>query len=178
MIGLTLRSPRLLLRPLGPDDAPTIAALMEWDVVRWLSLPPWPYHLADAEWFVAAAAPDGEIARSGERTWALAEPGEPTRLLGVIGLGEELGYWIGRSHWGRGLMGEAARMVLQAHFARPEAGDVASGYFEGIERSAAIQRRLGFVPDGSRRTFLRSRGEALPEHRTRLTRAGWEALSR
>jgi hypothetical protein len=52
---------------------------------------PGPIRPADAARFVAAAAPDREIGRAGEVTWALAEPANPERLIGVISPGEELG---------------------------------------------------------------------------------------
>ena len=40
---------RLILRPLRESDAAAIFALFnDWDVVRWLSSPPWPYTREDA----------------------------------------------------------------------------------------------------------------------------------
>src|SRR5688572_11784793 len=51
----TIRAERLLLRPLRASDTDTLFALFaNWEVVRWLSTPPWPYTLDDAEGFVAA----------------------------------------------------------------------------------------------------------------------------
>ena len=47
---------RLVLRPLRESDAAAIFALFnDWDVVRWLSSPPWPYTRADADRYVRAA---------------------------------------------------------------------------------------------------------------------------
>ncbi len=44
-----IRTERLLLRPLRADDAePLFALFANWEVIRWLSLPPWPYTLEDA----------------------------------------------------------------------------------------------------------------------------------
>ena len=40
----TLRTKRLLLRALRPDDAaPLFALFNNWNVIRFLSSPPWPY---------------------------------------------------------------------------------------------------------------------------------------
>jgi RimJ/RimL family protein N-acetyltransferase len=50
-----IRTERLLLRPLRPEDAEPIFDLFaNWEVVRWLSTPPWPYTLDDARTFIAA----------------------------------------------------------------------------------------------------------------------------
>jgi RimJ/RimL family protein N-acetyltransferase len=43
---------------------------------------------------------------------------EGPKIIGAVGLGGkngqvELGYWIGREHWGRGYASEAARAVLR-----------------------------------------------------------------
>jgi RimJ/RimL family protein N-acetyltransferase len=49
----TVRTERLLLRPLHADDAePLFALFSDWEVIRWLSTPPWPYTPGDARAFV------------------------------------------------------------------------------------------------------------------------------
>ncbi len=61
MTGLAKQRPdffvateRLTMRPLRLDDAAQIYALFaNWDVVRYLSAPPWPYSIDDAHAFVA-----------------------------------------------------------------------------------------------------------------------------
>ena len=98
------RTPRLLLRPGFPEDAPALAvAIADEAIVRNLATVPWPYRMRDAEAFLAS--PRDPILPSlliFERT-----DGAP-RLVGSCGLGRrpsgavELGYWIARPHWGRG----------------------------------------------------------------------------
>ena len=170
MIPERLDTGRVLLRPVVPDDAPAIVeALRDWDVVKWLAVVPWPYTAEDAAGFVAAAGPGGPF----WQTWVLARSDEPARLLGVLSLAEELGYWLARESWGQRLMPEAARAVLAAHFAEPDAPDVLSGWFDGNERSERILTSLGFVEDGMRRSHCFARGEDVPSHRMRLTRAAF-----
>ena len=49
------RTPRLLLRPGFPEDAPALAgAIADEAIVRHLSVVPWPYTLRDAEAFLAS----------------------------------------------------------------------------------------------------------------------------
>jgi len=170
VIPETLRTDRLILRPLADGDAKAMAeVLSDWDVVKWLAVVPWPYSLADARAFIAAAAPDGELGRAGERTWALALEAEPDRLVGVVGLGAELGYWLDRAAWGRGLMTEAARAILASRFEDDPATPVLSGYFDGNEPSARVLAKLGFVEEGVAPRPCIARGEDVPSHRMRLT---------
>lgn len=56
----------------------------------------------------------------------------------------ELGYWLGRPYWGRGIMTEAGMMMLDHAFEDIGMERVWCAYYEGNDRSAAVQRRLGF----------------------------------
>ena len=100
-----LRTERLSLRVLREGDAAALHRLVnDWEVAKTLARVPFPYprSLAD-EWIASTWA---QIA-AGE-AWHLAVAGADDALLGCAGLsldrrGEraELGYWIGRPHWGK-----------------------------------------------------------------------------
>jgi RimJ/RimL family protein N-acetyltransferase len=157
---------RLTLRPLqAADEAALVAGLNDWEVVRWLAVVPFPYGPSDFHAFLPRALP-GEI-------WAIEDD---HGLAGVIGNGGELGYWLARRAWGRGYATEAARAVLAAHFAKPEAGPVLSAWHEGNQRSARVLGKLGFRVAG----YERKRTVARPEVdtlscRMLLTRAYWQS---
>ena len=57
----------------------------------------------------------------------------------------ELGYWLGRHFWGRGLIPEAARELLRHAFEDMGMVAVWCGYYEGNEKSRRVQEKLGFV---------------------------------
>lgn len=108
------RTDRLLLRPGWAEDAPALAkTIADETIVRNLSTAPWPFALRDAEAFLAA--PRDPVLPSlliFERT------DDAPMLVGACGLGRrpsgnvELGYWIARTHWGRGLATEASRALV------------------------------------------------------------------
>jgi RimJ/RimL family protein N-acetyltransferase len=108
------RTPRLLLRPGFPEDAPALAtAIADQAIVRNLATAPWPYRMRDAEAFLAR--PRDPILPSllvFERT-----AGAP-QLVGSCGLGRrpsgsvELGYWIATPFWGRGFATEACTALV------------------------------------------------------------------
>lgn len=154
--GGAIRTERLTLRPLRPEDAEPIAAMIaEWEVIRWLTMPPHPYRLEDAEWFVG---------RAGPRHWAITEGGP---LMGVVSLKPDLGYWLGTPFHGQGYMTEAARAVLAWHFAGG-GGQVESGHLLGNGPSRAVLLKLGFRDAGVERKWANSHGAEVDVQRMLL----------
>ena len=108
------RTPRLLLRPGFPEDAPALASAIAHEaIVKNLASAPWPYSMRDAEAFLAS--PRDPILPSllvFER--GLGAP----QLVGSCGLGRrpsgsvELGYWIARQFWGHGYATEACSALI------------------------------------------------------------------
>jgi RimJ/RimL family protein N-acetyltransferase len=148
-------------------DVPAIVAgVGDWDVAKWLAVVPHPYTPEDAREFIAEIIP-----RAGP-VWAV----DDGALVGIVSLGDELGYWLVRERWGRGYMTEAARAVVDRHFAGG-GGDLWSGHFDGNERSGAVLGKLGFQPAGSRVMGCLARGEDVLSHRMLLTRAGHRAAA-
>ena len=83
--SMTLRTERLLLRPVGSEDAMAITdGLRDWEVTRWLSSVPWPYRRQDADWFIAEAEA-GRVGAACDHTGQRASRGHRhrrgTRLL-------------------------------------------------------------------------------------------------
>lgn len=169
-----LTTPRLVLRALAPADAPVLHRLVnDWEVAKNLSRVPFPYprELAD-EWIASTQA---QIAAG--TAWHLAIEAAGA-LIGCIGLtldrdgrAAELGYWIGRPHWGQGYAPEAAaRLLAWALGALSIDGAHASVLVEHA-RSQAVLRRLGFREVGVGTSAYVSRGKAMPVRRFAATRA-------
>lgn len=55
----------------------------------------------------------------------------------------ELGYWLGKPFWGRGLIPEAAREMLRHAFEDLGMNRVWCGYYDGNERSKRVQEKIG-----------------------------------
>ena len=143
------RTPRLLLRPGFPEDAPALAgAISDKAVVMNLAVVPRPYTLRDAEAFLAS--PRDPVLPSLlilERTRAAPQ------LVGSCGLARrasgavELGYWIGRSFWGRGYATEACRALVD--IARTLGLPSLEGsHFLDNPASGRVLEKLGFEPTG------------------------------
>jgi RimJ/RimL family protein N-acetyltransferase len=77
-----IQSERLILRAWRPSDAEALFALFNnWEVVRWLSVPPWPYVINDARSYI-----DGAIHRSSEDAEESYAVTLHTDVVGAIGV--------------------------------------------------------------------------------------------
>ena len=171
-----IATPRLRLEPLRSEFAASLFAhFNDWQVVRWLSAPPWPYRLGDMqEWIVSAS----DAHRAGrEAHYALTLAGAPIGSIDVTGLelGPVLGYWLARPFWGRGYMSEAADALMRQLFAQGH-GFVASGLIEGNAASLRVQEKLGFRVVNERFIEARPHGRLMPHLDTVLGRGRWSGL--
>jgi len=179
-----IRTERLLLRPLRASDAePLFTLFSDWEVMRRLNSPPWPYALEDALDFILP-----RLQQLPEETNFAITLNDC--LIGGIGMrmkdaghlqssrGPNLGYWLGRPHWGHGYMTEAAQGLMVQAFASGEGETVYSGAFADNETSLRVQEKLGFVRAGDTMLFARPRGAEFAHVNTVLTRAAFEARAR
>lgn len=86
----------------------------------------------------------------------------------------ELGYWIARPFWGRGLVPEAAEALLRHAFLELGMNAVFCGYYEGNEQSHRVQSKLGFVyHHTTENIYLPLMGEHRTGHVSILTKEAW-----
>ena len=164
------RTARLLLRPGFPEDAPALAAAIAVQgIVRHLATAPWPYRVRDAEAFLAA--PRDPVLPA----LLVFERGDgPPRLAGACGLGRrpsgavELGYWVARSDWGRGIATEAAFALVD--IARTLGLKQLEGsHFTDNPASGRVLEKLGFEATGiTAPRFSCARGGDHPSRLMRL----------
>jgi RimJ/RimL family protein N-acetyltransferase len=143
------RTPRLLLRPGFPEDAPALAAaIADEAIARNLANVPWPYRMRDAEAFLAS--PRDPILPS---LLIFERSSRAPQLIGACGLGRrpsgavEMGYWVARAHWSRGFATEAC--VALVDIARTLGLTTLEGsHFLDNPASGRVLEKLGFEPRG------------------------------
>lgn len=164
------RTPRLLLKPGFPEDAPALAAAMsDRSIARNLAVVPWPYTIRDAEAFLAS--PRDPVLPSlliFERTDGAPE------LVGSCGLGRrpsgsvELGYWIARCSWGRGFATEACMALIDIARALG-LKQLEGSHFIDNPASGRVLDKLGFESTGLIAPRMScARGEEVPARLMRL----------
>ncbi|MDB9838633.1 GNAT family N-acetyltransferase [bacterium] len=161
----TLTTRRLTLRPVTLADAPAMKrGLNNWDVVQWLTGPPFPYALSDAEYFVKEIIPQ-------TTSWAI-DAGEG--FIGIIGVKPDLGYWLDYEYHGQRIMSEAAEAVTAWHFGQSDEALI-SGHYPGNEASRAVLLKQGFVDAGFEDQLQTATQETVSVQRMELSKVDWMA---
>lgn len=146
------------LRALSLADAARVAELVgDYEVSRWTSNIPHPYSLEDAETWITAS--QGDALR---HPFAVEAEGQ---LVACVSFwpdgssGVEVGYWVGKSYWGRGIATAALGELLQ-HESFPR-GEVASAKVMNDNLgSQRVLEKCGFV--FVEPCIIECRGERIP----------------
>lgn len=174
---ITITTPRLLLRPWREDEAEIM--------YRWASNPAvgpiagWPTHTSVEE--------SRKIIRtvfSAPETYAIVlratnEPIGSAAIKSGEGLTPslrglpdgELGYWLAEPFWGKGLMTEAVRALIERAFGELGYERLWCGYYEGNERSRRVMVKCGFRPHHTEYDKPTLLGDSRTEHLMLLERA-------
>lgn len=175
-----LRTERALLRPWRLADRPALLRHADDpDVARNLRALPHPYDGAAADAWLAHAAADPAPAG----VWAVEVDGQAAGCIAlergadVEACGAEVGYWLGRAYWGRGLATEALRAVTAAAWGEPDLGRLYAGVFSWNAASMRVLEKAGYrreavlvrsgVKDGAvfdRVVYALTRDTGLPYH--------------
>ena len=156
---------RLLLRPFRAEDAPRVSALIDdADIARNTLTIPHPYPKGLAETWIAGHVDAWREARRG--VWAVCPQGG--ELVGAAGLHfepthkrAELGYWIGRAHWGRGIATEAVRALVEHAFDGLGLERVFAHHFVWNPASGRVLEKAGLRREGLLREYVEKDGVAV-----------------
>lgn len=154
------------LRLLTPDDAPLLARHANDPLVarNLRDRFPHPYEPAHAEEFIAMV-----LAGDGEQAWAIAHRGEPVGVVGVVpGVDVcagswEIGYWLGREHWGGGVATAAVVAVTEHVFRVEGARRIWAGVFSGNPSSVRVLEKAGYILEGVHRAHVIKAGKVRDE---------------
>lgn len=187
IFGITLTTPRLVLRPVSEDDVPAVIAAIKAGIHDPATTP---FESA----FTDAESPDLErnTYRWYATTTVAATPEKwnlpfgvwlEDALIGVQGAHAEkfptlrvasTGSWLRADHQGNGYGKEMRSALLTLLFDRFDAAVCESESFVDNPQSAGVSRALGYEENG--RTRHAPRGEPVEAVRWRLTRERFESL--
>ena len=161
----TMRTARLVLRPLELADAPAIERLAgDREIARGTLTIPHPYPPGAAVGWIAQHA--SQYARGEQATFAVTDGGGV--LVGVVGLRlepayrrAELGYWIGVPYWGRGYATEAVAAVIRFGFDTLGLNRIHARHFTRNPASGRVMQKAGLTFEGIERQHILKDGEFL-----------------
>jgi len=174
-----IRTARLVLRPPVLADAPDVASYVgDFDIARMLARVPHPYALADAQWWIGTQATPEGLAK--ERVFvALREGalvGACSHLFGKRAGSAEIGYWVGKPHWGQGYCTEMTRTLIRDGFATLGLDAITVSHMIDNAASAAVIAKFGFRPTGRRQISCTARGCEVEVRTYAMSRAEAEAM--
>ncbi len=177
-----LTTSRLVLQPFGPGDVDDVFAYAkdpEWAEYLLDSVPQ-PYTRRSAEEFIA----DRMVAQGTQFSWAI--------VLGAAGVGGiilsvdskhetgEIDYALAKSHWGRGLMAEAAGAVVDWGFGERGLHRISAQADIRNRRSWRVMEKLGMRREGLFRSHRKDPRPGYPRIDMvfyGLLREEWEPVS-
>lgn len=135
---------------------------------------PYPYTLEDAEAFIESC-----IRNEGKALNLCIElAGKPTgkpagKPVGGIGIfpgndvykkSAEIGYWLGRPYWGRGIITEAIQRICRMAFIKMDIVRIQAEVFSTNPASCRALEKAGFAMEGIKRSSVYKRGKLLDSH--------------
>ncbi|EEA94982.1 GNAT family N-acetyltransferase [Pseudovibrio sp. JE062] len=173
-----LRSNRLVLREMRAGDLERLCAYLgDFEVSKTLSSQPHPFSEEDGRDYIAQALANNTAENV---TWAIELDGQfcggfkAKELQGAA----SVGYWLGREHWGKGLMSEALQAVLAYLFEERELHVVRTGVFKENPASLRVLTKYGFKITGEAKHVCRARDNAeLNEIQLQITRNNFLRLT-
>lgn len=189
-----IRTGRLTLRRPEARDAEAISeALANYRVAKMLTRVPQPYHVEDAEdWLAAIGEPASDawifaVTLGGVRAILAPEieaanGNVSDKLIGVVSIewrergnrpGWHIGYWLAEEHWGKGIMTDAVNAAIARFFSVMMGETLFSSVMADNPASLRIQGKLGFDVTGVEDAYSESRAASARLITTELTFGGY-----
>ncbi|UVS67869.1 GNAT family N-acetyltransferase [Nitrososphaera viennensis] len=171
MVVPVIEGKRIVLRTLEKSDARSIQEnLNDKEVSRYTRIIPYPYTLRHARDFIKIAQHFG----SREEDYAFGiEIKETRKIIGVISLARidyqnrnaEVGYWLGKKYWGRGIAKEALLGILNFGFDNLKLFRIYASVMHPNTASVKLLEKAGFEFEGRMRKSVLKDGKWLDELR-------------
>jgi RimJ/RimL family protein N-acetyltransferase len=174
---LVIEGKRIVLRTPEKSDARSIQEnLNDKEVSRYTRIIPYPYTLRHARDFIKIAQQQqhrrGGSSREEGYSFGI-EIKQTHKIIGVISLtrldcqnrNAEVGYWLGKKYWGRGLAKEALLGILDFGFGDLKLFRIYANVMHPNTASAKLLEKAGFELEGRMRKSVLKDGEWLDELR-------------
>ncbi len=156
-MNMELEGDRIKLRKLRLSDARDVYEnIKDEEVVRWLLRIPHPYPFNEAIKFIRRTR--YRIRKNSGYAFGIVLK-DTNKVVGVVDIfnidwenrNAEIGYWLGKKYWKKGLMSEAVRLILGFAFEELKLHRVSATIFEDNVASKRVLEKVGFKLEGKRR---------------------------
>lgn len=150
---------QIQLRPITLKDADSITKNVTPETARFSTVP-YPYRRSDAVVYIndsKAKMKKGELVRLG------IEDRKSKSIIGMVGLeninqdakNAEIGYWLGKDYWGKGIMSEAVQLMTAYGFKTLKLKRIYARVFAPNIASSKLLEKIGYKKEGELRKHLK-----------------------
>jgi RimJ/RimL family protein N-acetyltransferase len=185
-LPLVIETPRLVLRPQRASDADAFFPYVSDPELT--TMVTWAAHTDIAQTRAWIANGAEELAAGTDIVWTLEHEGKPSGCVGLHSIlwavnavrldRGDLGYWIARPLWGKGLMTEAVTAAMHWSFETLGLHKLTIGCFEGNAASQRVIEKVGFRFLCRREEDVWRDGKWWTHLRYELTASEWADTSR
>ena len=147
---------RLIIRHFIPQDANDVyECCNDYEMVKTTLGLPWPYTKEMAECWIGKQPQREESGSSYEFAICLKE--NPNKVVGCVSLMDinpnakraEMGYWVGKKYWKKGIATEAAKGMLDFGFNKLGLHSIIARYFDINPASGRVMEKCGMTYVGT-----------------------------
>lgn len=165
----TIKTKKFTLRPLKKSDAKdVVAAVNNWNVIKYISNLPFPYELKDAQtWLASVVANTKKVPRE-NFVLGIEKDGHIVGVLGLHGIKKEhkaeLGYWLSENCWGQGIMSEAVKIFMTFVFKEFKLKRICANAYPNNKASMRVMEKVGMKFEGVERKGALKNGKYVDLH--------------
>ena len=150
-----IQTERLVIRPFVVTDAKRVfECCNDYEVVKTTLGIPWPYSEKMAESWIGRK--EIEIKEGSSHEYAICLKENPDNIVGCISLmgtnsaakKAELGYWLERKLWGKGIATEAAKAMIDYGFNTLGLNSIYARFFDINPASGRVMEKCGMTYAG------------------------------
>jgi RimJ/RimL family protein N-acetyltransferase len=130
------------------DQPSLIEHINDYEVYKYTLTVPYPYTQKDADWWIAQQT-ERYKHQTREESWCLRFE---DKVIGAIDFSSnaytphraEIGYWIGRKHWGKGVVTAAVKKALEINAEKIGYTKIVANVYEENVASQRVLEKTGF----------------------------------
>ena len=152
LMNYTIKSKRFILRPFRKGDEESLTRnINDKEVYRYTLRIPYPYKPSDAKKWIKYCAKEFKKKNRKELPFAIELYGS---VIGAVGFKNiekhkaEIGYWLGRKYWNKGIITEALKLATNFGFRKLKLKRIYAPIFTKNKASARVLEKNGYKFEG------------------------------
>ena len=164
---MIIKAKKFILRPYRKGDEKSLQEnINDANVTRFMSSRiPFPYKIKDAKWWINRSLKLRRMKKPSAVNFAIEVNGKVVGGMGVEYSNErhraEIGYWLGKKYWNRGIMAEAVKLTTNFGFKKLKLKRIFATVFPKNKISAYILEKNGYKLEGIMKKYHVKNGKLI-----------------